>query len=251
MTSRRADELSPAMRGRLRRLRDLPANYDPAKLDLADPPAGWRVDDRCQPLEPEPPGPPVDDGSWEIAGRLISGYEFADPSLVRAYYDRNAPLLGREMVLELRALNLVSVRVGVRVAEVYDEVRVLGGRAASVFGWAYRTLEGHVEQGQMDWMVFKWHDTGAVEFRVRAVSRRAPIRNPVIRIGFLVLRGHERRLFLDSTDRRMRALTALALRTDAPGNAVRDASLELTARRGEREDPGHERLARRANRRPD
>ena len=46
----------------------------------------------------------------------------------------------------------------------------------------------------MDWMVLKWHDTGAVEFRVRAVSRPAPIRNPLIRIGFLALRGHERRL---------------------------------------------------------
>ena len=68
----------------------------------------------------------------------------------------------------------------------------------------------------------------------------------MIRLGFLVLRGHERKLFLDSTNRRMRELTALALRTDVPADAVRQAGLELTARRTQRSDPGHERLARRA-----
>ena len=102
----------------------------------------------------------------------------------------------------------------------------------------------------MDWMVWKWQDTGAVEFRVRAVSRTAPIPNPVIRIGFLLLRGHERRVFLDSTDRRMRELTAVALETDGSSNAVRDASSELTARRSERSDPAHDRLARRADDQP-
>jgi uncharacterized protein (UPF0548 family) len=238
------------MRRRLGRLSGLPVNYDAAGLDLEHPPAGWLVEHRCQPLAPEAPGPPAGGGSWEVARRLISGYEFADPSLVRAFYEPAAPLRGREMVLELRALNLVRIHVGVRVAEVHDEVRMIDGRAVSVFGWAYRTLEGHVEQGQMDWMVFKWHDTGAVEFRVRAVSRPAPIRNPLIRIGFLALRRHERRLFLDSTDRRMRELTALARDAERPRDVVREASVELTARRVEREDPGHERLARRADRRP-
>ena len=244
--SDRRDPLSPSMRRRLRRLHGSPVNYDPDALDLRDPPAGWLIDDRCQPLAPEPPGEPIGAGSWEAARRLISGYEFADPSLVRAYYDRDAPLQGREMVLELRALGLVSIHVGVRVVDVYDEVRELDGRRVSVFGWAYRTLAGHVEEGQMDWMVWKWHESGAVEFRARAVSRPAPIANPVIRLGFLVLRGHERKLFLDSTNRRMRELTALALRTDVPADAVRQAGLELTARRTQRSDPGHERLARRA-----
>ena len=67
----------------------------------------------------------------------------------------------------------------------------------------------------MDWMVWKWTDSGAVEFRVHAVARPAPIHNPVVRIGFLLLRRHERRVFLDSTDRRMRELTPLAMGTDA------------------------------------
>ena len=142
---------------------------------------------------------------------MLQGYEFADPSLVRAHYDRDAPLRGRNMLLELRALNLVSVHVGVRVVHVYDEVRTRDGRDARVFGWAYRTLKGHVEMGQMDWQVWKWCDTGEVQFRVHAVSRPAPVSNPIIRVGFWLLREHERAVFLSSTETRMRTLTEVAL----------------------------------------
>lgn len=235
------------IRRRLAELAGKPVNYDPAALDLEHPPAGWHVDHRCQPLPAEAPGEPVPGGSWEIAQRLIRGYEFADPSLVRAHYDPERPLDGRDMLLELRALNLVSVHVGVRVVHVYDEVRQVGERGARVFGWAYRTLEGHVEQGQMDWQVWKWPDTGEVQFRVHAVSRPASIANPVIRIGFWLLRGHERAVFLNSTDTRMRSLTELALNRETVGAAVREASPGLTARRLSADDPSHEQLARHAD----
>ena len=229
---------------RLAALARTPVNYDPAALDLEEPPPDWNVDRRCQPLPGEPPGDPVAEGSWEIAGRLIRGYEFADPSLVRAHYDPERPLQGREMVLELVALGLVRVYVGVRVVAVYDEHRDVAGRTARVFGWAYRTLEGHVEQGQMDWQVWKWLDSGEVQFRVHAVSRTAPIANPLVRLGFWALRGHERALFLDSTDRRMRELTELALRRERRGERVRKASSDLTARRLDGGDPAHARLGR-------
>jgi uncharacterized protein (UPF0548 family) len=232
---------------RLEALARAPVNYDPETLDLDHPPDGWHLDDRCQPLPSEPPGEPVPGGSWEIARRLIQGYEFADPSLVRAHYDHDAPLEGRTMVLELRALNLVSVHVGVRVVDVYDEVRRRDARDARVFGWAYRTLEGHVEMGQMDWQVWKWQDTGEVQFRVHSVSRPAAISNPVIRLGFWLLREHERGVFLNSTDTRMCSLTELALQGGHFGDAVRDASPQLTARRLSPDDPAHERLARRAD----
>ena len=239
--------MSADIHRRLAELADKPVNYDPETLDLQHPPAGWHVDHRCQPLPSEPPGKPVPGGSWEIAQRLIRGYEFADPSLVRAHYDPDRPLQGREMLLELRALNLVSVHVGVRVVRVYDEVRDVDGRSARVFGWAYRTLEGHVERGQMDWQVWKWSDTGEVQFRVHAVSRPASVANPVIRIGFWLLRGHERAVFLNSTDTRMRSLTELALQRATFGDAVREASPSLTARRLSVDDPSHEALARHAD----
>src|SRR5205823_10091933 len=117
-TSRRA-ALWPMKRSKIQRKLDAlsskSVNYDPAAVDLERPPRGWRVDDRFKALPGEPPGMPVHEGSWEIAGRLIRGYEFADPSIVRAFYDPEAPLAGRNMLLELRALGLVSIHVGVRV----------------------------------------------------------------------------------------------------------------------------------------
>jgi uncharacterized protein (UPF0548 family) len=219
-----------------------PVNFDPGAIDLADPPAGWKRDDRRQPLPSEPAGEPVPGGPWEIAAHLIRGYEFADPSIVRARYDPDAPLLGRDMLLELRALGLLSVYVGVRVCEVWDGHEDRDGRRARIFGWAYRTLDGHVEQGQMGWQVWKWLDTGEVEFRARAVSRTAPISNPVIWLGFHLLRRYERRLYLGSTDRRMCELTARALREESPADAVRRASPELTARGGDQSDV-HDSLA--------
>jgi uncharacterized protein (UPF0548 family) len=239
----------PSTERRLAALAGAPVNYDPGAVDLDDPPPGWNVDRRCQPLPGEPPGEPVEEGSWEIACRLIRGYEFADPSLVRAHYDPERPLKGREMVLELIALGLVRVHVGVRVVHVYDEHRELEGRTARVFGWAYRTLKGHLEEGQMDWQVWKWLDTGEVQFRVHAVSRTAPISNPFVRVGFWALRSHERSLFLESTNRRMRELTELALRRERRGERVRDASSDLTARRVDGGDSAHERLGRDVERR--
>jgi uncharacterized protein (UPF0548 family) len=188
------------------------------------------------------------DGSWEIARRLIRGYEFADPSLVRAHYDPDRPLEGREMLLELRTLRVVRVYVGVRVVRVYDEIRRVGGRQARVFGWAYRTLQGHVEKGQMDWQVWKWLDTGEVQFRVHAVSRTAPIANPIVRLGFWILRDHERSAFLDSTDRRIRAFTELALEREQRGDRLREAGRGLTARRLPTDDRSHEELARQVDR---
>lgn len=233
--------MSPTVARRLEHLSALKVNYDVDALDLAHPGPGWHVDDRLQALPGEAPGPPEPEGSFAIASRLIRGYEFADPSLVRAHYDHDAPLEGRNMLLELRALNLVHVYVGVRVHEVYEMDFTHEGRTVHTFGWCYRTLEGHVERGQMNWEVWKWPDSGEVAFHVHAVSRPAPISNPFVRIGFRVLRSHERAAFLDSTNRRMRTFTELGLRGEGP-EAIRDASDALTARSGG--DPGaHDEIA--------
>jgi len=236
--------LSPQIRRRLAALSARPLNYDPAALDLVHPPPGWEVDDRHQPLTPEPPGEPVRDGSFEVAARLIRGYEFADPSMVRAFYEPRTPRPGHEMLLELRALGLVRVYVGVRVNAVYDELRERHGRPVRVSGWSYRTLEGHVEMGQMDWEVWKWLDSGEVEFHVHAVFRPAPIPNPLIRVGFWLLRSHERALFLGSTDRRMKEFTELGRQREGRGQRIREAGPSLTARRLPADDASHAELAR-------
>lgn len=207
-------------RGALERLRDASINFDRSRPKELTPENGWSVDHRVQQLPAEPPGPPVAEGSWEIARRLMRGYDFADPSIVRAYYDPDAPLEGRNMLLEIRFLGL-SFHVGARVTKVYEEVRRLDGWTALVWGWSYATLEGHLERGEMAWEVRKWLDSGEVEFLITAYSRRARIRNPLVRLGFILFGRREQLRFYETTCRRMRTLTGEALRTAAPREAVR------------------------------
>ncbi|HET6867897.1 MAG TPA: DUF1990 family protein [Solirubrobacteraceae bacterium] len=234
---------SPGVARRLAALADKPLNFDPAALRDASPAGGWEVTEVCQHLPDEPPGPPINGGSWQIARRLMRGYEFADPSIVRAYYDPQVALERRDMLLKLQALGRVHLFAGVRVGDVYEQTREREGGLAHVWGWNYRTLVGHVEMGQMDWEVWKWLGNGRVEFRVHAVSRPAPIPNPFVRIGFHLLRGRERRAFLDSTRARMRTFTELALYREGADRQVRDAAADLTARATRADDPAHDAVA--------
>ena len=233
----------PPVRRRLAQLGSRDLNFDPAALAKADPADGWQITDLCQALPAESPGVPAERGSWQIARRLMRGYEFADPSIVRAYYDPAVPLLGRNMLLRLQALGLVSVYVGVRVGEVYERTQELDGREVRVWGWNYRTLEGHVEMGQMAWEVWKWLDTGEVEFRVHSTARDAHISNPVIRLGYRLVRGRERRIFLESTRRRMRTFVELGLDGERADEPIRRAADELTARRSKAARAAHQQLA--------
>jgi uncharacterized protein (UPF0548 family) len=227
------------VRRALDRLRDAPLNFDPAELRTG----GWQHDARRQPLPPEAPGPPAPDGSWALARRLMRGYGFADPSLVRAYYDPDTPLEGRTMLLEVRFHGL-RFRAGCRVDEVYDRTEDSGAQEQRVWGWRYRTLAGHFEQGEMHWEVRKSTETGEVEFGLRAQSRRARDPNPLMRIGFRLFGRREQLRFYDSTCERMRRLTAEALGPGPRGPAVRAVAQEVTARRVGADDAAHDELAR-------
>ncbi len=116
-----------------------------------------------------------------------------------------------------------------------------------MWGWAYRTLRGHIEQGQMDWQVWKWLESGDVEFRIHAYSRRAPDPNVVIRLGFALLGRREQLAFYRSTMQRMVRLTEAALR-DEDGESIRRTSDQLTGRRGFGTAPAHEELRKRVGR---
>ena len=201
----------PAARRALDELHALGVNYDAAAGFSA---AGWKADDYCQPLPPEPPGPPVPGGSWEVATRLLRDYEFADPSMIRAVYHPDRPLDERVMLLEARFYGL-RFRFGVRVAGVVDETRTVDGRQARVWGWSYRTLQGHLEMGEMTFEVWKWLDTGMVEFHTCRVSRHAEVANPVVRLGLHLFGRGQQVKFARRACARMARLTAAAL--DEPG----------------------------------
>ena len=192
----------------LPRLAGLDVNFSPSELPKAAT-GSWRFDDYLQALPSEPPGPPTPEGAFGAARRLIDRYEFADPSTVRAWFVLEAAPVGRDMLLELR-WHVLSFRVGVRVTEVFDERRQVDGRPVQVWGWAYQTLEGHVERGQMSYEVWKWLDSGTVEFRIHVVSQFAAVRNPVLRIGFRAVGRREQVAFARRCCARMETLVLAA-----------------------------------------
>jgi uncharacterized protein (UPF0548 family) len=174
---------SPRARHALAELSERPLNFDPAELEDATEAGGWHIDDYRQPLPAEPPGAPVESGTFERARALMSDYAFADPAIVRAVFDPASGLANRNMLLQVR-FGPLRLYFGCRVGSITDEQRSEDGRPLRVWGWSYGTLAGHVERGRMDWEVCKWLDDGSVEFRIHVVSRRARVRNPIIRLGF-------------------------------------------------------------------
>jgi uncharacterized protein (UPF0548 family) len=191
----------------LEELRDKAFNFEEASRESWTEERGWHIDDYCRPLPAERPGAPEPGGPWERAQGLLRDYEFADPELVRAVFRRDGPLEGRDMLLEARFWGL-RFRLGVRVGRVIDETRSVNGREVRVWGWGYSTLQGHLEMGQMDYEVWKWLDTGAVEFRVHVVSRPGRIRNPIVRLGFRVFGRREQVRFAKSACERMALLVS-------------------------------------------
>jgi len=190
-------------------LRSRGYNFDPRRLRELAAEEGWHHDDRRQALPPEPPGEPVPGGSFERARALMRDYAFAEGSAVRAIFEQDAPLEGRDMLLVARFVGF-DFRLGVRVGEVVDEGREEDGRPVRVWGWSYRTLRGHLERGQMSYEVWKWLDTGAVEFRIAAVSHRARTGNPLVRLGFRLLGRREQLKFYRHTCMVMARRTAAA-----------------------------------------
>jgi uncharacterized protein (UPF0548 family) len=201
----------PNPRVELARLRTKDLNFRPEEGGPSVPGNGWRIDRYSRSLPAEAPGQPEPRGAWEIARDLSEAYEFVDPTLVRAFYDPREPLLGRNILLEVHFWGL-RIYAGVRVAGVDDAIREVGGRHARVCVWNYRTLEDHFEAGQIDYEVWKWLDSGEVEFRIDAFSRPARIDQPVVRFGFKVFGRNTQVRFARRACDRMAALTEAAQR---------------------------------------
>ncbi|WP_354700854.1 hypothetical protein DSM112329_01146 [Paraconexibacter sp. AEG42_29] len=199
---------------RLSGLEQRSVNFDTTvPVEERTPENGWRRDDMRQALPGEAPGPPADGGSWKVARELMSAYQVADPGTVRASYRPNVPLAGRTMLLQIHFL-VLRFPVGVRVGDVYDETRTVNGETAYVFGWDYKTLEGHFEQGQMHYEVWKWDRSGAVEFRLHAYSRAARNGPLILRLGFRLIGRRQQLAFYREACRRMRRITESELETE-------------------------------------
>jgi uncharacterized protein (UPF0548 family) len=196
----------PALADAVAELAHRVVNYDEADAPpfVVD---GWHRDRRVVELGHEPPGEPVPGGLVETAGALVNSYEFSDPRILRAAFRHPGDLVGRDMLLEGRFL-VLRFLLGVRITAQQDEVREGPNGPERVIGWSYQTLRGHLEQGRLAYEVAKELETGRVEFRIVAHSRRAPIANPLFGLGFRLFGRHTQLRFYRHALARLQRLMA-------------------------------------------
>lgn len=171
----------------------------------------WNFDTHRRVLGAEEPGSQEPDGAWEQACVLVRDYQFSPPEIVRALYEPAAPLLGRDMLLEAR-FHGIHFYFGVRVTELVDETRNDGTRR---WGWAYETLDGHLEQGKVTYEVVKHPDTGMVEFMVSSYSRPAPCLDRVTALGWQVFGRRTQLRFYRRCGERLQAFVEAGRRGDS------------------------------------
>ncbi|GAA4032692.1 DUF1990 domain-containing protein [Hymenobacter glaciei] len=198
-------------RARIETYTDAKVNYDFARQNEYTSATGWRLDDYATDLPAEAPGPPEAAGSFAAAQDVLRRYAFPPPDLITGYFDPKVPLEKRIMLLRARFL-VFNFYFGVRVSEVTDEAsRTTPDGPERVWGYGYRTLEGHFEKGQIDFTIHKNLTTGAVQFRIHAVSQLGQIRNPFYWLGFKLFGRMLQRKFARESQRRMRKLVAVQL----------------------------------------
>jgi hypothetical protein len=189
-------------------------NYDVERQSEYNAANGWRLDDYATDLPAEVPGPPAAHGAFAAAQDVLRRYAFPPPSLITGIFKPDGPLEKRIMLLRARFLGF-SFWFGVRVSEVTDEAaRATPAGPERVWGYGYRTLEGHFERGQIDFTIHKNLATGAVQFRIHAVSQTGRIRNPFYWLGFKLFGRMLQRRFARESLARMRQLVGETLAQD-------------------------------------
>ena len=71
----------------------------------------------------------------------------------------------------------------------------------------------------MSWEVWKWLDTGDVQFRIHSYSRLTSAANPFTRLAMRLIGQRERRRYLAGACKRISRLTAEGLRGRHPVGA--------------------------------
>ncbi|MGE3913893.1 MAG: DUF1990 family protein [Chloroflexota bacterium] len=183
--------------------------------------SGWTVERFQALLGYEPVGPPLANGLFARASAGVAAYRFADPRLTRGHFDPSAPLLGRDMLIEIRPL-FVRLLVGLRVGDVLNRP---GGpdEPVSRFGVRMDTLDGHILDGS-EWVrIVKDHRSGAVRFHIDVQWRAGHLPTWWMALGF--------QLFGRQIQVRWRRLAVLRLRRLGQAGELRQsAPTEAAAR---------------------
>ena len=145
----RAREIDPLDTRRLKDLEKLPFNFDAKTVQLSKNELGWKVDRHRAKIAQESPGSPEIDGPFAKACQAVREYRFPDPHLITGIFSPDANLAGRNMLLKAHFLGL-SFYFGVRIVEVFDQTTQSDdGHPIQQWGYAYRTLHGHFEIGEI------------------------------------------------------------------------------------------------------
>ncbi len=192
-------------------LSKLDYNYDVKIYHESKDKQGWNIDRHHALLAVEPPGPPVADGAFDKVKDDMRLYRFPDPRLISAIFDPEGALEGRNMLMRAKFAGFTFI-FGVRVTEVIDEIRKdESGNESKVWGYAYRTLKGHFEIGEIRFEVSKNLSNGAIEFSIDAYSKPDRIPNLFYRTGFKMFGRTLQRYFAHSSMKRLRNVAERAL----------------------------------------
>jgi uncharacterized protein (UPF0548 family) len=164
---------------RLRDLHGRQPNFRAAYGDMT-PQNGWSLYCSEAVVAREAPGEPVPSGPFSRAQSAVASYQFSDPRIVIGHFDTQSDLLGRRILLELRAFRALHYLTGVVVAAVRHEAD--DGR--HTFGFRYDTLEGHIERGSEWFLLTKDHASGEIGFRIEASWQPGDFPNWWSRVGF-------------------------------------------------------------------
>jgi uncharacterized protein (UPF0548 family) len=147
----------------------------------------------------EPSGPPLDEGPFRRAQAALASYQFSDPSIVVGHFAADSRLLGRRMLLELKAPPALRFLTAVLVDDVCFEER----DADTTFGFRYATLAGHIERGFEWFLLIKDHDSGQIQFRIEAAWQPGDFPNWWSRAGFRLVGPHFQRRWHHQAHRRL------------------------------------------------
>ncbi len=170
---------------RLERILERPLNFsaDPEEMT---PDRGWNLYHSKALIAREPPGPPLPGGPYRLVEEAVVNFHFSDPAIVIAHFDASEELLGRRMLLEMKALRIFRYLAGVAVGAV----RRTTEDDQHTFGYRYDTLEGHIERGSEWFLLTKDLASGEIRFRIEASWRTGDFPNWWSRLGFTFLGPH-------------------------------------------------------------
>lgn len=167
---------------RLESLDGLPRNFRADEGEMR-PETGWNSYFSEAIIARENPGAPEAEGPFRRAEVAVASYQFSDPSIVIGHFDPESRLLGRRMLLEMKAVRMFRYLAGVVVGAVRFEER----DGEHVFGFRYDTLTGHIERGAEWFLLTKDEATGEIRFRIEAAWLPGEFPNWWSRLGFRFL----------------------------------------------------------------